>query len=236
MDAFASVQPMTSVADKYDNGTRLNGEHIACRRGGRLVFDGLNFAVTAGDFLYLKGKNGSGKSTFLRFLSGFLPAEYGKLCFSDGEGQVDELPTDRFLMVGHQYGLKPNFTLRENAVFFTQLHNGQSATAEQVANAAARFDLEPLLDDPVQYFSSGQRHRAALMRFALIKRQIWLMDEPTVGLDTENRQALAELIADHIAGEGIVIAATHDPMGLEGNTLNMDDFQPRQTVVAEEWL
>ena len=236
MGAFASVQPMTSITSKYDNETKLTGDHIACRRGGRLVFADLSFSVRSGDFLYLKGKNGSGKSTFLRFLSGFLPAESGKLHFSANNEQVDELPNDSFLMVGHQYGLKPNFTLRENADFFARLHTGQPVGTEQMAAAAARFDLEPLLDDPVQYFSSGQLHRAALMRFALVNRQIWLMDEPTVGLDAENREALAALIESHIADGGIVIAATHDPMSLKGETLNMDEFQPKQAGIAEEWL
>ena len=227
---------MTFDTTQFDKATRLVGDNIACRRGGRLVFDGLGFSVGAGDFLYLKGKNGSGKSTFLRFLSGFLPAEAGSLHFSSGEENVDELPSDRFLIVGHQYGLKPNFSLRENAAFFAQLHTGLPAEAEQVAEAASRFDLEHLLDDPVQYFSSGQRHRAALMRFALVKRQVWLMDEPTVGLDADNRTALSDMISSHIGAGGIVIAATHDPMGLKGETLNMDAFQPKQAGVAEEWL
>ena len=236
MTAFASVLPMAPELSKFDKDTKLTGVDIACRRGGRLVFADLNFDVAAGDFLYLKGKNGSGKSTFLRFLSGFLPAEAGSLSFSDQDEHLSDVPADRFLVVGHQYGLKPNFTLRENADFFVRLHSGQPVTDEHVTAAARRFDLQNLLDDPLQYFSSGQRHRAALMRFALIKRQIWLMDEPTVGLDAENREALAGLIADHITHGGIVIAATHDPMGLEGDVLNMDEFQPKQQVVAEEWL
>lgn len=212
------------------------GNDLMCRRGGRIVFDGLKFEASAGDFICLRGSNGSGKSTFLRTVCGFLPQAHGRLVWSVGGDESDHLPTEHFIQSGHQNGLKPNFSLRDNASFFVSLASGETVSHQDMRAAAAVFDLEHLLEDSVQYFSSGQRHRAALMRFALVRRQVWLMDEPTVGLDAANREALGQLIANHVAHGGIVIAATHDPLGVEGLELNMDDFQPKITVADEAWL
>lgn len=231
------MDPVTiSTGAKFSSSVHLSGNALACRRGGRLVFENLNFAVQAGDFVRLSGKNGSGKSTFLRCLAGFLPFQHGEFSYRHGDNDQPALNPDDFLLSGHQNGLKPNFTLRENAIFFAKLMTGSAPVADTLDAAASIFGLGGLLDEPVQYFSSGQRHRAALMRFALAPRQIWLMDEPTVGLDTENRAALARLIVVHKARGGIIIAATHDPMDVPGETLDMDAFQPRHAVVDEDWV
>lgn len=229
---------MTDSTHIFDSKTRLSANGLGCRRGGRHVFDGLTFELQAGDFLSLTGKNGSGKSTFLRLLAGFIPASKGSLHYQTGEEQTDRVAANDFLLVGHQNGLKPGLSLRENACFFYQLMTGHPVAPARLQVAADIFGLGPLLDDPVQYFSSGQRHRSALMRFPLTARQIWLMDEPTVGLDADNRLALAALIQHHIACGGIVIAATHDPMGVIGQMLNLDAFQPGANPVDEDegWL
>ena len=217
---------MTDANPIFDSGTRLSGSALACRRGGRRVFEGLDFEVQAGDFLCLTGKNGSGKSTFLRLLAGFIRKSSGVISYTQGGDAADFLVSDDFTLVGHQNGLKPGFSLRENASFYYKLMTGSAPAAERLQIAAGIFALGPLLDEPVQYFSSGQRHRSALMRLPLVARQIWLMDEPTVGLDADNRAALAALIQHHMACGGIVIAATHDPMGVAGSVLDMDQFQP----------
>jgi len=221
---------MTDVNPIFDSGTRLSGSALACRRGGRRVFAGLKFEVQAGDFLSLTGKNGSGKSTFLRLIAGFVGKSSGAIGYCRGGDTSDFLISDDFTMVGHQNGLKSGFTLRENASFYYRLMTGSNPAAQRLQIAADIFALGSLLDEPVQYFSSGQCHRAALMRFPLGARQIWLMDEPTVGLDDDNRAALAALIQHHMACGGIVIAATHDPMGVAGSVLDMDQFQPNIEV------
>lgn len=230
---------MTDANSIFDSGTRLLGDALACRRGGRRVFEGLNFEVQAGDFLSLTGRNGSGKSTFLRLIAGFVRKSSGAISYSCGGDTADFLATDDFTLVGHQNGLKPGFSLRENASFYYQLMTGNLPAAERLQIAADIFALGSLLDEPVQYFSSGQRHRSALMRLPLVARQIWLMDEPTVGLDADNRAALAALIQHHLACGGIVIAATHDPMGVAGSVLDMDQFQPNIAAsddIDEGWL
>lgn len=203
------------------------------------MFEGLNFEVRAGDFLSLTGKNGSGKSTFLRMIAGFVPKSDGAIVYRLGDAEAPMLPPDDFTLVGHQNGLKPGMTLRENATFYYNLMTGASPSADRLQFAADIFALGSLLDELAQYFSSGQRHRAALMRFPLVARKIWLMDEPTVGLDADNRSRLAALIQHHIACGGIVIAATHDPLGVHGRTLDMDQFQPKNGAgkdIDEDWL
>lgn len=210
----------------FESDTRLAGSALGCRRGGRRVFDGLNFEVQAGDFLSLVGKNGSGKSTFLRMISGFVPKAVGEIAYNRGGETAAALAAEDMTLVGHQNGLKPGMSLRDNAAFYYRLMTGGAPAPERLQIAADIFALGPLLDEPVQYFSSGQRHRAALMRFPFVARQVWLMDEPTVGLDADNRAALAALIQHHLACGGIVIAATHDPMGVQGSVLDMDRFQP----------
>lgn len=225
------------LADTYSSKTRIRADGIACRRGGRTVFERVSFDVQAGDFLMLRGRNGAGKSTLLRLLAGLLPATAGTLSFECDDKTDSQIPPEAMLMAGHQNGLKPALTLKDNAQFFHRLMTGQAPTADALMAAAEAFQLGRLMGDPVQYFSSGQRHRAALMRFALVPRPVWLMDEPTVGLDGENRAALAALIGDHVARGGIAIAASHDAIDLPGLTLTMDDFAPSAPVAeAEAWL
>lgn len=230
---------MSDANPIFDSETRISGNGLGCRRGGRRVFEALNFDVQAGDFLSLTGKNGSGKSTFLRLIAGFVLKSNGAVSYSRGGETSGALASEDITLVGHQNGLKSGMSLRENADFYYRLMTGGKPAAERLGIAADIFALGSLLDEPVQYFSSGQRHRAALMRFPLVARQIWLMDEPTVGLDGDNRAALAALIQHHMACGGIVIAATHDPMGVQGQMLDMDQFQPDTNAsdqTDEGWL
>jgi heme exporter protein A len=210
----------------------LMARGLACRRGGRLVFSDLSFDVHEGQYLCLKGQNGSGKSTLLRLIAGLSPLHDGTLEFSGSESALK----NSLILVGHQTGLKPGLSLRENSSLFHQVMTGQRLDAETLLVAAEAFSLTPYLDDPVQYFSSGQRHRASLMRLLLVPRRIWLMDEPTVGLDAENRQRLTICMQNHMADGGIIIAATHDPITLEAMDLNLDDYTGRTSLDTEGWL
>lgn len=143
---------------------------------------------------------------------------------------------NNLMLIGHQNGLKTALTLRENCILFHQVMTGRTPDSESLIAAADAFSLTPYLDDPVQYFSSGQRHRASLMRLLLVPRPIWLLDEPTVGLDTQNRQRLTLCMQNHLAAGGIIIAATHDPIHLAGDDLNLDAYVGQETTDAEGWL
>ena len=209
------------------NSPELHLKQLCVKRSGRMVFTGLNASVTAGEVLILKGKNGSGKSTLLRLLAGFLPASDGEIHWQGENALADkELLTVDLIYLGHAFALKNNFTLYENLISWGDITLGYRLDENSVMKAAEAFNMGELLHEPVQYFSSGQRHRAGLIRFALSGKIIWLMDEPTVGLDAESRIVLDGLIQGHIDTGGIVIAATHDPLGVEGSILDMSHFTP----------
>ncbi|NVJ98380.1 MAG: heme ABC exporter ATP-binding protein CcmA [Alphaproteobacteria bacterium] len=227
---------MTQASSFTADVCPLKAEKLACFRGGRLVFEDVSFTLDPGQLLYLRGSNGSGKSTLLRLIAGFLRVQKGVLMYGDdGWWRGDAALSEAVIYAGHDNALKPVLTLRDNATELARLMTGRLVPDETLEAAADIFDMAHLLDQPVRYFSSGQRHRSNLMRFAYLKRPLWLMDEPTVGLDAENREALAGLMKDHLAAGGMIIAATHDPIGVEGQMLDMRDFQPDYDL-EEGWL
>lgn len=184
----------------------FSGSDLACVRGGRTVFEALSFTLEPGDALVLRGPNGSGKSTLLRLLAGFLRASAGSLAWA-GRICAPESPEHRARLhfLGHADPLKPLLSVEENLAFAAGLAGGVSA----VAPALAWFDLERLAATPARFLSSGQKRRANLARLLAGRRQLWLLDEPGVGLDAANRARLEDAVAAHRAGGGICLLATH---------------------------
>ena len=178
----------------------LHVEKLVCERGGREVFEGVSFSLAAGEALQLEGRNGAGKSSLLRLLAGLLEPAAGRI---DNPFEV--------AWVGHEVALKPGVTLAAELGYWARL---DGAAPSDVAAALARFDLTMLADLPCEVLSSGQRRRAALARASLSGAALWLLDEPSVGLDASSRARLAEVLAEHRDGGGVVIAATHEPIGL----------------------
>lgn len=207
------------MIDRPSKLKQLCAQGLACRRGGRRVFEDLSFVMNPGDLLILRGPNGTGKSSLLRVIAGLVEPSSGHIDF-DGEPVPQHL-----VYCGHLDALKSNLTLAENLEDWAAYGAGQIASDEKIQKAAAFFHLEELLNLQVRYFSSGQRHRASLTRLLLADRPIWLLDEPTVGLDSENRQLLSDLISRKLELGGLILAATHDPLGIEGAVLNLGDFQ-----------
>lgn len=230
---------MDDQQSQFSPAKPLAALKLSCFRGGRMVFENLSFKLPPGGLLFLRGRNGTGKSTLLRLVAGFVPAREGSLSY-DGEewDRGDAAIAEAILYAGHDNALKPVMTLRENAQELARLMTGHSVADERLEQAAEVFSLTGLLDQPVRYFSSGQRHRSSLMRFAFINRPLWLMDEPTVGLDTENRRALADLMKAHLASGGSILAATHDPIGVEGEVLDLGAYQPApiEDFDEEAWV
>ncbi len=214
----------------------LRADDLACFRGGRMVFEHLSFELKPGELMYLRGRNGSGKSTLLRLIAGYLRISAGTLTYGkDAWSHGDAALSEALIYAGHDNALKPVLTLRENARELARLMTGRAVADVPLAEAADVFGLTGLLDQPVRYFSSGQRHRSNLLRFAYLARPVWLMDEPTVGLDAENREALAALMRQHLKAGGMIIAATHDPIGVDGAVVDMRDYQPKVSL-EEAWL
>ena len=190
---------------------RLSAHDLGCVRGGREVFEGLNFAVVACEALAVTGRNGAGKTTLLRVIAGLLEPAGGGLELTGGAPDASLAEQAHYL--GHRDALKPALSVRENLEFWYAFLGGRAAPA---ASALEAVGLDGLAELPAAYLSAGQRRRLAIARLIAAPRPIWLLDEPTAALDAASQQRLGELMRDHLGGGGIIVAATHGPLGLEG--------------------
>lgn len=200
----------------------LVADGLSCRRGGRLLLEAIDWSLGPGDALLLKGANGSGKSSLLRLLAGFLRPVSGTLSHA-GQDVFADLPhwRTRLHLIGYQDGLKPSLTVRENLAATTVILGGDAGLIE---DALARFGLADLAGTAARFLSSGQRRRAALAHLVAVRRPIWLLDEPGTGLDARNRDRLESLIDAHRAAGGIVIAASHGDVALhDPHVLDLGD-------------
>lgn len=189
-----------------------------------MVFTGLDFSVAAGGALLLTGPNGSGKSSLLRLMAGLIRPYSGRL-EHDGARLKDDPARHREIVayLGHQDAVKPMLTVGESTRFWA----GLCGRPDQAEAAMAAMGLTELSDLAGRFLSSGQRRRAALARIIASGAPIWLLDEPTVGLDVKSIAALEAALAAHRANGGSVIAATHAPIALPGaEGLNLADFEP----------
>ena len=180
-------------------------------RGGREVFEGVNFTVAGGEALAITGRNGAGKTTLLRLIAGLLEPARGRLELTGGAPEAS-LPEQAHYL-GHRDALKPALSVQENLEFWQAFLGGDDASAAAALEIVGLADLAGL---PAAYLSAGQRRRLAIARLIAAPRPIWLLDEPTAALDTASQEQLAELMRAHLAGGGIIVAATHGPLGLDG--------------------
>ncbi len=182
----------------------LRAEGLAAFRAERLVLCQISFAVDRGSAMLVLGANGSGKSTLLRLLAGLKPADAGAVLW-DGEDVARDpvAHAGRVAYVGHLDAIKPALTVAENLRFNARLSGGDPAAA------LAALDLTPLAELPARMLSAGQRRRLALARLALSRAPLWLLDEPSLGLDAASVAHLGTLLAAHRAARGVVVAATH---------------------------
>lgn len=197
----------------------LLAESLVIHRGGRPVVSGLSFRLGAGEAMVLTGPNGAGKTTLIRALAGFLPVTAGTIRLEGGA--EDDAIAEQCHFVGHRDGIKSAFTVRENAQFFAEWLRLAGAApppagaTASLGEALARLGLDVLAHVPAGYLSAGQRRRLGLARLLLSWRPVWLLDEPTVSLDTAAVAGLAAIIREHLSRGGMAIAATHIPLGLD---------------------
>jgi heme exporter protein A len=190
---------------------RLIAENLTLERGGRRLFAGLSFEAGAGEALVVTGPNGAGKSSLLRGLSGFLAFAGGRVRLDGGATESSLQEQTHYL--GHADALKAALTAAENLSFWAQMLGG---AADRVAPALARLGLPHVADFPVRALSAGQKRRVALARLLVAPRPLWLLDEPTTALDLAAQSLFADVMRAHLATGGVVIAATHAPLGLDG--------------------
>jgi len=189
---------------------RLLATDLACVRGGRRVLSALSFAVDAGQALLVSGPNGAGKSSLLRVVAGLVRLTSGRLALEDGDPDAPLAEQAHYL--GHLDALKPALTVAENLEFWTRYLDGGSETA----TALDAVGLGGIAHLPAAYLSAGQRRRLSIARLIAAERPLWLLDEPTSALDAAAQTMLAGLMRNHLAGGGMILAATHGPIGLDG--------------------
>jgi heme exporter protein A len=193
----------------------LTAKDLACVRGGQTVFSGLGFSVRSGQALAVTGANGVGKTTLLRVLAGLLRPSEGALTLAGGEPETTLAEQAHYL--GHQDALKPALTVGENLEFWTRYLGGKGVAGDASGIAGpetslAAWGLAALRTLPAACLSAGQRRRLSLCRLAAVPRPVWLLDEPTAALDAVAQVTLGEVMAAHLAGGGIIVAATHGPL------------------------
>jgi len=189
----------------------LTAEGLAVFRGERLVFRDLAFTVPAGGAMTLSGANGTGKSTLLRLLAGLVPPAAGRVSWAGADALSDLAEhSRRVAYVGHLDAVKPGLTVAENLQFAARLGR------RPITAALDALDLRSLAELPARMLSAGQKRRLSLSRLMLSEARLWLLDEPTLGLDTASVARFGTLLAAHRAAGGIVVAATHVPLPMPG--------------------
>ncbi|PDT17202.1 heme ABC exporter ATP-binding protein CcmA [Rhizobium sp. J15] len=200
----------------------LTAENLAARRGEDLIFVNVSFHLEAGEALVLTGKNGSGKSTLLRVAAGLLRPEKGTVIFRDEESPQGRHPGEVSHYLGHRNAMKNELTVVENLDFWRSFLGNASLSTEDAAEAVGLSGITHL---PFAYLSAGQQRRFAFAKLLVAHRPVWILDEPTAALDASADRLFAGLIEAHLAKGGIVLAATHQPLGLKNaRELKMTGF------------
>lgn len=195
---------------------RLVAEGLSAKRGEDLIFQDISFEIPRGEALVVKGPNGSGKSTLLRVLAGLLPAETGKAKLVAAAQPVERLG-EACHYLGHRNAMKRELTVDENLVFWKAFFGDFSGGAGiSVDEAVESVGLGGIVHLPFGYLSAGQQRRMAMAKLLVAWRPVWILDEPTAALDASAEAMFAGLVTTHLARGGIAIAATHQPLGLEG--------------------
>ena len=228
---------------------RIAISDLCVGRGTIVVAGPIDIALSAGEALVVTGPNGAGKSTLLRTLTGLLRPLAGHVAVTGAtaaDGEPARTVAEIAHYVGHRNAMKPGVSVGDNLSFWRDYLGGGGRSIEAALDAVGLPDLAPL---PFAYLSAGQQRRTSLARLLVVERPVWILDEPTSALDAASQQRFGALMDAHRAGGGIVIAATHQPLGmaavrelqLESRRLPAADerssgFDEAAIAAAEGWL
>jgi heme exporter protein A len=201
--------------------SRVTIQGFALARGDRLLFQGLNLQLVAGRAVALRGRNGAGKTSLLRAVAGLIRPEAGAVAF-EGPGGPVESEEARALglhLMGHHDGLKPGRLARDEFAFQARWCGGDDAG---ISRATKALDLDRIGELEVRKLSAGQRRRLALGRLIAAPRALWLLDEPFAPLDGEHRARFGALMGEHLAAGGLILAAVHDPLPIDADSVEIE--------------
>ena len=215
-------------ATRSDTGSlpTLAAADLACRRGNRLLFKGVNFSVVAGQAIWLRGRNGRGKTSLLRLASGLASPEAGRICWGGVPVRQAPAMAARRVYVAHASALKDDLTVTESLRFLALLH-GRASDLAAVHEALDRVGMASRRDAPVRTLSQGQRRRATLARLALEREaSIWILDEPYDALDTDGVDCINGLMHAHLQRGGSILLTSHQDAGASAPPMVRFDLDP----------
>ncbi|HAV08279.1 MAG TPA: heme ABC exporter ATP-binding protein CcmA [Rhodobacteraceae bacterium] len=197
----------------------LSVENLGVARGGIAILEGVSFRLRAGEALVLRGPNGAGKTTLLRTVAGLQPPQAGHI----------SLDRDAMAYAGHADGLKSSLTVAENLRFWAEVFG-----TSDISSVLTAYDLLPLADRRAGNLSAGQKRRLGLARMLVTGRAVWVMDEPTVSLDTTATALFAAAVKRHLDAGGMALLATHIDLGLpQATTLDVGPFRAKQPALDD---
>lgn len=200
--------------------TGLELDAVTLSRGARKLVADVNLSLTAGELVSVNGANGVGKTSLIRAIVGLITPDSGAIRFLAGSDPLDpeSARAEEIHLLSHQDGLKSARTVRQELGFWSRWFGGQDG----IDAAVEALALTALLDLDVRKLSAGQRRRVALARLVAAPRRLWLLDEPMAPLDTTTRDRFAAIMGQHLKDGGMIIAAVHDALPLEGRTLHLE--------------
>lgn len=191
---------------------QLIGADIAAERGDEVLFSGLGFTLSPGELLTVTGPNGAGKSTLLRIIAGLLTPLAGEVVMKEDQHFFSPAPWCHYLSA--QNAMKPSLSVLKNLQFWAHFLGEPFLAPQEALN---RVEIGHIASLPYRVLSTGQRRRAALARLLVSYRPLWLLDEPTSGLDDNASALIATLMSEHLQQGGMIIAATHLPLGISAH-------------------
>ena len=201
-----------------DKNFLIQAQGLSFERSGRIIFSSVNLYLEEGQIIFIKGKNGSGKTSLLRCLAGFAPITSGKILWYDNEilpAFYSEEPLVAWL--GHLDAIKGSLTVKDNLLFFAKIWSVKLNTLNKYIK---KLSFEKFMNFPASWLSAGEKRRLSLLRLSFCPAKVWILDEPSTFLDSDNREILIDIMNAHLKNKGAIVCARHDNLKI-ANSLEL---------------